>query len=85
METEHEYMTEAETAELLRRSRNLLARWRMKRRGPPFCQPEGPGTKVLYARSAVKAWLEGGGLAREDDEDIGCGSGEAEQVPAAAV
>jgi hypothetical protein len=40
---------------------------------------------VLYARSAVKSWLEGGGLAREDVADIGCGPGETEQVEAAAV
>lgn len=85
MDTEHEYMTEAETAELLRRSRNLLARWRMRRCGPPYCQPEGPGTKVLYARSAVKSWLEGGGLAREDAVDIGCVQSEVDRAEPATV
>lgn len=44
------YLTEAETADLLRISSRTLQRWRVEGCGPTFCKL---GRRVVYARSSV--------------------------------
>jgi predicted DNA-binding transcriptional regulator AlpA len=49
-----EFLTEAETAALLKRGRSTLERWRATGEGPPWCRV---GRRcVLYPRAGVMAW-----------------------------
>jgi predicted site-specific integrase-resolvase len=47
------FLTERETAELLRVSVRTLQRWRLTGDGPPFC---AFGGRRLYARGDVMSW-----------------------------
>ena len=50
-----QFLTERETAELLRVSVRTCQRWRISGDGPPFC---AFGGRRLYAREDVLAWAE---------------------------
>lgn len=49
-----QYLTEAEAAELLRRSPATLTRWRRLRTSPPVAVVQG---RVLYPREKLEAWI----------------------------
>ncbi len=49
-----EYMTEAEVADLVRRSAETLRYWRNRREGPKWFKL---GRRVLYAREDVEAFI----------------------------
>ena len=49
------FLTERETAELLRVSVRTLQRWRLTGEGPSFC---AFGGRRLYARKQVFAWAD---------------------------
>ena len=52
------YFTEREVAEMTRLSRNTLAMWRWKRRGPPHVKF---GKAVRYSEAGLRAWIEANG------------------------
>ncbi len=49
------YLTEDELAHELGKSKRTIARWRALDEGPPVTRI---GRRILYRRTAVKAWLE---------------------------
>jgi len=51
---ESDYLTSAETADLIRRPTSTLAYWRHRGEGPPFAKV---GKRVLYRRHDVEKWL----------------------------
>jgi hypothetical protein len=51
-----EWMTRAETADLLRKPVATLAAWAYRGVGPPYSRV---GRSVLYSRQDVERWLEG--------------------------
>lgn len=48
------YFTEREVAEMTRLSRNTLAMWRWKRRGPPHVKF---GKAVRYSAAELREWI----------------------------
>jgi predicted DNA-binding transcriptional regulator AlpA len=50
-----EFLTEAETADLIRVGRRTLERWRATGDGPPWCR--AGFRRVLYPRGGVLAWV----------------------------
>ena len=50
---QQQFLTERETAELLRVSARTLQRWRLTGDGPPFC---AFGGRRLYACADVMSW-----------------------------
>lgn len=50
-----DYITPEELAQELDKSLITLARWRQKKKGPPFIRA---GRDVLYSRESVQAWLK---------------------------
>lgn len=59
------YLTGEEAASYLRVSETHLVRWRRRSTGPPYHQPGGPGTKVLYRVRDLEAWVEGNRAAED--------------------
>jgi phage terminase Nu1 subunit (DNA packaging protein) len=53
--TGDDYLSERETATMLRHSQATLARWRKAGIGPACSRPFG--RRVLYARTAVAEWI----------------------------
>jgi len=49
------YLTEAEAATALGRTRRSLSAWRKSRQGPPFVKI---GPTVLYPQDGIRAWLK---------------------------
>lgn len=54
------YLTTPEVAARLRRTETTIRSWRQRGIGPPYIQPAGRGTKVLYDLAAVEAWEKQG-------------------------
>lgn len=52
---QQQFLTERETADLLRVSARTLQRWRLTGDGPPFC---AFGGRRLYARGDVMSWAK---------------------------
>ena len=52
---QQQFLTERETAKLLRVSARTLQRWRLTGDGPPFC---AFGGRRLYGRGDVMSWAE---------------------------
>jgi predicted DNA-binding transcriptional regulator AlpA len=50
-----DFLTDAQTAELLHVTGRTTARWRAEGGGPPFVR--AGGVRILYRRSDVLAWL----------------------------
>ncbi len=50
---QQQFLTERETADLLRVSARTLQRWRISADGPPFC---AFGGRRLYERRIVMSW-----------------------------
>ncbi len=50
---QQQFLTERETAKLLRVSARTLQRWRLTGDGPPFC---AFGGRRLYSREDVMSW-----------------------------
>jgi hypothetical protein len=49
------YLTEAELAAQLHKSRRALQEWRHQHKGPPWTQV---GNTIFYAENSVRAWLK---------------------------
>ena len=52
---QQQFLTERETAELLRISARTLQRWRLSGAGPPFC---AFGGRRLYELDVVMSWAK---------------------------
>jgi hypothetical protein len=52
-----DYLTEAELAVELEKTRATLANWRRRHKGPPYTFN---GVTPIYPRAGVVAWLEAG-------------------------
>ena len=52
---QQQFLTERETAKLLRVSARTLQRWRLTGDGPPFC---AFGGRRLYGRGDLMSWAE---------------------------
>jgi hypothetical protein len=50
------YLTEAEFAHQIKKSRRTLQIWRQRRTGPPWVQI---GNSVLYPEEGGRSWLKG--------------------------
>ena len=50
------FLTADEAAAWLRTTAAALAQKRQRGCGPPYCQPDGPNTKVLYRLSDLEEW-----------------------------
>lgn len=57
-EFQHEFMTTAEVAQLVRMSERTLEGMRLRKEGPAYLKlGVGRRAKVVYSRKAVDAWL----------------------------
>ncbi len=63
------FLVADEAAKWLRVTPSTLARWRGKPgNGPPFFQPGGPSTQVLYRLSDLEEWVARGRVGEVDEE-----------------
>jgi hypothetical protein len=58
--TNSDLLTADEAAALLRMTPAGLAQKRLRGCGPPYYQPDGPGSKVFYRRDELEKWIESG-------------------------
>lgn len=55
MDITENFLSESETAEVLRVKKETLRNWRCQRKGPPRIKI---GRKIFYRREALVAWMQ---------------------------